>query len=203
MLLWQKIRPKRSAGNTRVSLWPDLVKGAIHRKGETMNIRKNIDYFRMFAALDVAMCAGMTQMKLYCDLDRIVSARSEKGAAVAAAAYLNRHFPDISGFAPCNLRRMRVFRKMYADNPELLALAMEICWTQIVVILKTNLSMEERSWYLQAVRQFGWRKAELQRRIESAAHQEIRIDGLEMPCYTESKNSMVASNQTYISSDTK
>ena len=151
-----------------------------------MNIRKNIDYSAMFAALDAALNAELPQMKLCCELGRIVCSRSEKGAAVAAAEYLHSRFPDASGFSPRNLRRMREFYRMYEDTPELLALAMEISWTQNVVILEADMEPDERRWYLRAAGRFGWSKAELQRKIDSDAHLEIQLDELEVPCYTES-----------------
>ena len=150
-----------------------------------MNIRKNIDYFDMFTAIDVAVDAGLSQMKLYCELGRLVCERPEKGAAVAAAEHLHSRFPDVSGFSPRNLRRMREFYRMYAGDAELLALAMKIAWTQNVVILEANLEIEERRWYLCAAGQFGWSKAELQRKIDSNAHLEIKLDELEIQCYTE------------------
>ena len=40
-----------------------------------MNIRKNIDYSAMFAALDAALTAEMPQMQLCCELGRIVCSR--------------------------------------------------------------------------------------------------------------------------------
>ena len=58
-----------------------------------MNIRKNIDYSAMFAALDAALTAEMPQMQLCCELGRIVCSRPEKGAAVAAAEHLHSRFP--------------------------------------------------------------------------------------------------------------
>lgn len=64
-----------------------------------MNIRKNIDYSAMFAALEAALSAEMPQMQLCCELGRIVCSRPEKGAAVAAAEYLHSRFPDASGFS--------------------------------------------------------------------------------------------------------
>ena len=85
-----------------------------------MNIRKNIDYSTMFAALEAALSAELPQMQLCCELGRIVCSRPEKGAAVAAAEYLHSRFPDASGFSPRNLRRMREFYRMYEDTPELL-----------------------------------------------------------------------------------
>ena len=37
-----------------------------------MNIRKNIDYSTMFAALEAALSAELPQMQLCCELGRIV-----------------------------------------------------------------------------------------------------------------------------------
>lgn len=150
-----------------------------------MNIRKNIDYSTMFAALEAALSAELPQMQLCCELGRIVCSRPEKGAAVAAAEYLHSRFPDASGFSPRNLRRMREFYRMYEDTPELLTLAMEISWTQNVVILEVDMELEERRWYLRAAGRFGWSKVELQRKIDSDAHLEIQLDESEVPCYTE------------------
>ena len=42
-------------------------------------------------------------------IGRAVWRRTEKGAAAAAAAYLREQYPDIQGFSPRNLRRMRDF----------------------------------------------------------------------------------------------
>lgn len=55
---------------------------------------------------------------------------------------------------------MRDFNRIYEENPELLVQAMEIGWTQNVVILEADLSMGEQCWYLHVVRQLGWSKAE-------------------------------------------
>ena len=73
-----------------------------------MNVRKPVDYSSMFAALDLLMAVALPQMELYCEIGRLVSSRSEKGAAVAASEYLCA-YPDVSGFSPRNLRRMREF----------------------------------------------------------------------------------------------
>ena len=141
-----------------------------------MNIRKSIDYSSMFDAMDAVVIANIPQMELYRDLGRIICARPENGAAVAADEYLKSRNKDTSGFSPRNLRRMREFYRVYEGEHELLALAMEIGWTQNVVILEADLSMEERRWYLGAVRQFGWTKVELPRNIETEIHMEVCHD---------------------------
>ena len=152
-----------------------------------MNIRKNIDYSTMFDAMCVAMSTDMPQIMLYHELGHLICQRTERGAAVAAAEYLQRNYPEVSGLSPRNLRRMRDFYHIYEGNPELLDLAMEISWTQNVVILEADLNTEERRWYLCAVRRWGWSKAELQRKIESQAHLQVYLDELKDQCYTEHK----------------
>lgn len=112
-----------------------------------MNVRKPTDYSAMFAALDTWMAAGLPQMELYCEIGRLVSSRPEKGAAVAAAEYLCGAYPDVSGFSPRNLRRMREFCRTYEANPEVLAEAMTIGWIQNVVILEAELTNADYDKY--------------------------------------------------------
>lgn len=138
-----------------------------------MNIRKNIDYSEMYATLDRIMTAVMPQMELYCEIGKAVCMRTEKGAAVAAAEYLSKQYPDVQGCSPRNLRRMRDFYRTYEDHPALLASAMQVGWTQNVVIMEADLSMELREWYLKATSQFGWSKAELNEKIANNAHGDI------------------------------
>lgn len=153
-----------------------------------MNIRKVIDYSTMFDAMDVVMDTGMSQMELYCELGRLICTRPEKGAAVAAAEHLKSRYQDVNGFSPRNMRRMRDFYRMYGNHSDLLALSMKISWTQNVIILEADLNMDERRWYLRAAAQFGWSKAELKQKIDSASHLEIDLDECVNTCYTESKN---------------
>ena len=135
-----------------------------------MNIRKNIDYSGLYAEIDKALAAGLSQMELYLELGRLVSGRPEKGAAVMAAEYIIASYPDRTGFSPRNLRRMRDFYRMYEGYPEVLEQAMKVGWTQNIVILEADLDMEGRNWYLEAVRRFGWSKAELAGQIAANAH---------------------------------
>lgn len=138
-----------------------------------MNIRKNVDYTDMYAALDSAMEKNLSQVELYYEIGGAVCQRTEKGAAVAAAAYLYEQYPNIQGFSPRNLRRMRDFYRAYEDQPALLSLALRLGWTQNVVILEADLPMELRGWYLRAASQFGWSKAELIEKTATNAYEVI------------------------------
>ncbi len=135
-----------------------------------MNTRKNIDYSDLYEGINKAMTAAFSQMELYLELGRLVSGRPEKGAAVMAAEYITANYPDWTGFSPRNLRRMRDFYRMYEKYPEILEQAIQIGWTQNIVIMEADLDMDARSWYLLAVQQFGWSKAELAAQIIASAH---------------------------------
>ena len=152
-----------------------------------MNVRKPVDYSAMFAVLDTLMATDLPQMELYCEIGRLVSGRTEKGAAVAAAEYLCVAYPDASGFSPRNLRRMREFYRTYESVPEVLAEAMTIGWTQNVVILEAELSIQERAWYIRAAGQFGWSKLELSKKIQEHVHETRSLDSTADPCYSNSR----------------
>ena len=79
-----------------------------------MNIRKAVDYSTMFATLESVMKADLPQMELYCEIGKAVCAHSEKGAAVAAAEFIKEQYPDMTGFSPRNVRRMRDFWQLYS-----------------------------------------------------------------------------------------
>ena len=109
-----------------------------------MNVRKPTDYSPLFSALDALMSTTTPQMKLYCEVGRLVSSRPEKGAAVAAAEYLQSTYPDATGLSPRNLRRMRNFYRTYENSPDTMTKAMTIGWTQNVVILEAELTLQEK-----------------------------------------------------------
>ena len=147
-----------------------------------MNIRKNIDYSTMYARIDIAMQEDLSLMERYFTIGQAVAERPEKGAAVAAAEYIQKNWPDEKGYSPRNLRRMRELYRVYGDCPEAITLAEQIGWTQNVVILEADLDLSLRLWYMRAVRQFGWSKLELIEMIENAAHMEIVLDNGQAIC---------------------
>ena len=141
-----------------------------------MNVRKNIDYSKLYEALDHLMEQELPQMELYCGIGKAVCRRTEKGAAVMASEYLNKQYPGVKGFSPRNLRRMRNFYRTYENHPALLSCAMQLGWIQNVVIMEAELTMELREWYMKAAKQFGWSKMELVENIKNEVHKEIVLD---------------------------
>ena len=152
-----------------------------------MNIRKPADYSVLFSELDKLIAAQLPQMELYCEIGRLVSGRSEKGAAVAASEYLQAAYPAAEGFSPRNLRRMRAFYAAYEESPEIMQLAMSLGWTQNVAILERCGSNEERMCYIQAALHFGWKKGKLLEAIDSQAWLHSSLDEQAVSCYTGEK----------------
>jgi len=83
---------------------------------------------------------------------------------------------------------MREFYRTYENSPALLDEALEIGWTQNVVILEAELALEEKAWYVHAVHRFGWTKLQLAAQIADHAHESIVLDTVEKSCYTESED---------------
>lgn len=162
-------------------------------RGKTVNIRKNIDYSEMYEALDILMQKNLSQMKLYCEIGKAVCRRTEKGAAVMASEYLNEKYPDVKGFSPRSLRRMRDFYRTYENHPTLLSQALKLGWIQNVVIMEAALTMDLREWYLKAAMHFDWSKSELISNIAANAHDNIVLD-IEEKASCSCKNEKKTSN---------
>ena len=153
-----------------------------------MNVRKPVDYSTMYRELTAILAQNIPQMDEIHAIGRTISQRMEKGAAVAAAEFLQANFPDRTGFSPRNVRRMRDFYKAYENDQTLLRLALKIGWTLNVVIMEAKLIRETRKWYLEQVRVKKWSKAILLEKLASAAHLEKPLDAGTDTCYTGDKD---------------
>ena len=152
-----------------------------------MNVRKPVDYGTMYRELVAILAQNLPQMDEVYAISKAISQRPEKGAAVAAAEFLQANFPDRTGFSPRNVRRMRDFYKTYENDQTLLRLAMKIGWTLNVVIMEAELTREIRKWYLEQARERQWSKAVLLEKLASAAHLEKLLDADADTCYTGKK----------------
>ena len=152
-----------------------------------MNVRKPADYSAMYRELAEILARKLPQMSEIYAIGKAVSCRPEKGAAVAAAEFMQANFPDRAGFSPRNVRRMRDFYKTYENDEPLLRLAMKIGWTLNVVIMEAELTQAERKWYLEQAKIRNWTKAELQLAIIAEDHKAAFAEA----------TAAIASNQTH------
>ena len=113
-----------------------------------MNVRKPANYGTMYRELTAILAQNLPQMIEIYAIGKTISQRPEKGAAVAAAEFLQTNFPDRAGFSPRNVRRMRDFYKTYENDQALLRLAMKIGWTLSVLIMEAKLSRLQKRFYI-------------------------------------------------------
>ena len=113
-----------------------------------MNVRKPVDYGTMYRELTAILGQNLPQMIEIYAIGKTISQRPEKGAAVAAAEFLQTNFPDRAGFSPRNVRRMRDFYKTYENDQALLRLAIKIGWTLSVLIMEAKLSRLQKRFYI-------------------------------------------------------
>ena len=114
-----------------------------------MNIKKPVDYSTMYRELTTIPAKNLPQMIEIHAIGKVISQRPEKGAAVAAAEFLQANFPDRTGFSPRNVRQIRDFYKTYENGQTRLRLAMKIGWTLNVVIMEAELTSVQRISCLQ------------------------------------------------------
>ena len=156
-----------------------------------MNIKKPVDYSKMYAVLDRILSSGIAQMDMFQEIGKLIDDRPEKGAAVAAADYISAMHPNVRGFSPRGIRRMREFYRAYKNNPALMSQAMKISWTANVVIIECCKTDYEREWYIQAVQKFGWSKQILITMIAENAHEHINLDISGDNCYTKTNHPLI------------
>ena len=152
-----------------------------------MNVRKPADYSAMYRELAEILARKLPQMDEIYAIGKAISCRPEKGAAVAAAEFLQVNFSDRTGFSPRNVRRMRDFYRTYENDEPLLRLAMKIGWTLNVVIMEAELTRDARKWYLEQAKIRDWTKAELQMAIIAEEYKAAFAEA----------TAAIASNQTH------
>jgi len=124
-------------------------------------------------------------------LDLHIRARREAwGTSIIdrLAADLHRAFPEMQGFSPRNLRRMRAFYRTYPldavalkeKRPPLVAgiesakwppAVAKLPWAHNVILIEKCKNLKEREWYAQAALEYGWSRNILALQIESRLYE--------------------------------
>ena len=77
-----------------------------------MNVRKPADYSAMYQELTAILSRNLPQMEEVCAIGKAVNQRPEKGAAVAAAEFLQANFSDRTGFSPRNVAGCAILTRL-------------------------------------------------------------------------------------------
>ena len=77
-----------------------------------MNVRKPADYSAMYRELTEILARKLPQMDEIYAIGKTISQRPEKGAAVAAAEFLQANFPDRTGFPRATCAGCAIFTRL-------------------------------------------------------------------------------------------
>src|SRR5690606_29968972 len=75
--------------------------------------------------------------------------------------------PDIKGFSPQNLWRMKQFYETYFQDEILAPLVREISWSNNLLILSRTKDRNEKEFYIRLTIKESYSKRELERQLES------------------------------------
>lgn len=108
---------------------------------------------------------------LYWDIGKAITEKQQdgwgKGIVPKLSKELQEEFPGMGGFSTSNLWYMAQLYAEYHDKPNLQPLVGEISWTKHIVILSKCKDLQEREFYIQATKKFGWTKDVLINQIEN------------------------------------
>ena len=89
-----------------------------------------------------------------------------KSVVKELSEFIQKSEPNVIGFSPQNIWRMKQFYETYRDFPKLSPLVREIGWSNHLFIMSAKTS-EEREFYMRMTKKEHWSKRELERQINS------------------------------------
>lgn len=149
------------------------------------------------AQTQAAFAANRQMLEMYWDVGRMIDAQQQRegwGAGVIPrlAADMHNELPEVKGFSSTNLKRMVQFYRAYpgistmgappvpqleasgsktdCDEAALGVLAVQITWSQNIILLQKVKDLGERRWYMEQILAQGWGRDTLALMIKSQAH---------------------------------
>jgi predicted nuclease of restriction endonuclease-like (RecB) superfamily len=134
---------------------------------------------KAFEAVNVALIE--TYWAIGEQLSRKVSdAGWGKGVVTELANWLAAEAPDLKGFSPSNLWRMKQFYETYSLLPKLATLLRELSWSKHLLLLSHCKSEEEKEFYLLSATRGRWSHRELERQIKKSTFERTMLSDLKL-----------------------
>ena len=132
------------------------------------NIKNEIEKQR----LSVVLSANASMICLYWDIGKaILNKQAEEGWGSKVidriSKDINDAFPDMSGFAPRNIKYMRKFAEVWNDYGIMQRTAAQIPWRSNILLMDKLSNQDERVWYAQKTLENGWSRDVLALQVES------------------------------------
>ena len=102
-----------------------------------------------------------------------------KSVVKELADFIQRSEPNISGFSPQNIWRMKQFYETYKGDEKLATLWRELSWSHHRLIMP-NKSPEEREFYLRMSIKERWSVRELERQINSSYFERVMLSNTKL-----------------------
>ena len=128
------------------------------------------------AQLRASLAVNRELVLLYWSIGRDILTRQKEqgwGAKIVdrLAEDLRREFPEVTGFAPRNVKYMRALAEAWPKEQIVQQLVAQIPWGHNVRILDYVKNPAEREWYIRQTIQNGWSRNVLVHQIESGLYQ--------------------------------
>ena len=102
-----------------------------------------------------------------------------KSVVKELSEFIQKSEPNIIGFSPQNIWRMKQFYETYYNASNLSPLVREISWTHHLFIIGLK-TLEEREFYIRMTIKEKWSKRELKRQINSSYFERIMISNVKL-----------------------
>ncbi len=89
---------------------------------------------------------------------------------------LQNEFPGVQGYSPDNLWRMRKFFLHYQSNAKLAPMVQEISWSHNIIIMEKCKDDQEREFYIQMSKKYGWSKNVLIHHVEGKSYEKFLLN---------------------------
>ena len=106
---------------------------------------------------------------------KVVNSSWGKSVVKNLSDYIREKIPDIKGFSPQNLWRMKQFYETYAEDGKLSSLLRALSWTNNLMIFSKATSKEEREFYIQLAIKERYSSRELERQIDSGIFERMML----------------------------
>ena len=123
------------------------------------------------ARIKAALAVNQELVLLYWKIGQQILERQKKegwGSKIVdrLSADLRHMFPEIKGFSPLNLKRMRRFAEEFPDIEKVSQLVTQIPWGHIIVLMHGVKGAAAREWYIHKTLENGWSRNVLEIHIE-------------------------------------
>jgi predicted nuclease of restriction endonuclease-like (RecB) superfamily len=123
--------------------------------------------------------ANKELVTLYWDIGKSIVGKQKalgwgRSVVERLAEDLHKEFPGVQGFSARNIWYMREFYELYSKRPKLQPMVAEISWTKHLLIMPRCKTDNERMFYIEMTRRFGWTKNVLAHQLDTNAYKRYR-----------------------------